>query len=144
MTPPWLFLISLLLGIALEFVFPTRLAEGSAGMIAGSLLIASGLAFVLWSGAVFKRMQTAIEPGSRPSMFATSGPYQWSRNPMYLGLAVIHFGIALIVNSVWLFLTTFMVLVALDRRIVPREEALLGEMYPEEYAKYRRRVRRWF
>lgn len=143
MTPPWLFLLSMVVGLALQFFLPVHVAEGSSGTIAGGLLTFAGLAFVLWSGAVFKKMNTSTRAGSKPSMFATSGPYQLSRNPMYLGLAIIHFGIALIVNSAWLLLATFVVLVALDRSIVPREEALLGEMYPEDYSKYRRRVRRW-
>lgn len=143
MTAPWLFLLSLITGLALQFAWPLSIAEGSSGLIAGFLLTLAGLGIVLWSARVFRKMEISAEPDSRPSTFATGGPYRQSRNPMYLGLAVMHFGLALIINSAWLLVATIGVLLALDRTVIPREEALLAEMYPEEYARYRRRVRRW-
>jgi protein-S-isoprenylcysteine O-methyltransferase Ste14 len=73
-----------------------------------------------------------------------SGPYRFSRNPDYIGQAVIYTGIALLVNSVWVLLAQLPVLFLIHYAIIAREERYLEARFGAEYARYCQCVRRWF
>ena len=85
-----------------------------------------------------------LAPWMPPQLLVTSGPYRWSRNPMYLCacLALVGWGMAfgsrIIVGYALVMAAIFHV------RIVWVEEAWLGKMFPEQWATYRQSVPRWF
>jgi protein-S-isoprenylcysteine O-methyltransferase Ste14 len=71
------------------------------------------------------------------------GPYRFSRNPDCIGQALICTGIALVMNSMWVLLALFPALLLVRYAVIAREERYLESLFGEEYASYRRRVRRW-
>jgi protein-S-isoprenylcysteine O-methyltransferase Ste14 len=73
----------------------------------------------------------------------TSGPFAWSRNPIYLGEASLIAGFGLLKGSLWLLIAaiTFVNLVTL--LAVIREEAHLAARFGEDWQAYVRKVRRW-
>ena len=73
----------------------------------------------------------------------TAGPYRLTRNPMYVSLAALYVGVSLFANSWWPLLLLPVVLLAVDRAVIAREERYLAGAFPAEYAAYRARVRRW-
>ncbi|UCD42477.1 MAG: isoprenylcysteine carboxylmethyltransferase family protein [Chloroflexota bacterium] len=108
------------------------------GYLLGLSLIGIGIVLSAW--AVLETGTTNIES---PDRLLTSGPYSFSRNPMYVGWGSLYLGVALIVNSVWiiaLFPLVFAVTHFLD---VIKEEQFLGEQFGEEYRDYQSRVRRY-
>jgi protein-S-isoprenylcysteine O-methyltransferase Ste14 len=73
----------------------------------------------------------------------TSGPYRLSRNPGYLGLALVYAGIAILSGALWALATLGPTLIVVDRGVILPEERYLSRRFGEEYSCYRRRTRRW-
>ena len=146
--PPFLFL----LGLGLAWLLETRVArihlvggEGSTRPLelAGLAILIAGLVLVLWGLYVFARVRTGIIPMRPATQIVEHGPYRFSRNPMYAGMATAYFGGALIINSGWAFVMLPLVMAALYQLVIKREERYLSSAFPTEYEDYRRRVRRW-
>ena len=109
-------------------------------------LLLCGVLLALPALALFVRARTTMHPRApeRSSRLVTGGVYRFSRNPMYLALALFLLAWALWLGNgaalVWpalfaAYLTRF--------QIVPEERALAAK-FGQEYAQYCRRVRRWF
>jgi protein-S-isoprenylcysteine O-methyltransferase Ste14 len=72
-----------------------------------------------------------------------SGPFRFSRNPIYLAFTLLQLGLAAWVNSLGLLLTLLPALALMMRVVIPREERYLEARFPTEYLAYKRAVRRW-
>jgi protein-S-isoprenylcysteine O-methyltransferase Ste14 len=72
----------------------------------------------------------------------TEGPFRYSRNPAYPGLAMIYAGIAVLRNALWAMLLLRLVLIVIHREMTRREERYLGRTFGEEYLAYKSRVSR--
>ncbi len=127
------------LGVILQFVFPKTIFQNQwIGYALGLLLIGIGIGLSAWS--VLEAGTTNIES---PNRLITSGPYAFSRNPMYIGWGSIYLGVALIVNSVWIIALFPLVITATHFMDVLKEEQLLKEQFGDEYLDYQSRVRRY-
>jgi protein-S-isoprenylcysteine O-methyltransferase Ste14 len=83
-------------------------------------------------------------PGDRPTTaIVRSGPYRFSRNPIYLAFSLLHLGVALWFNSLWLLVTLVPAVALMTFVVIPREERYLEARFPAEYLPYRAAVRRW-
>lgn len=112
---------------------------------AGSALIVLGIAIVAVSLWTFARAHTTPNPMQPKSAtrLVTSGIYTLSRNPMYVGDAVVLAGIAVWIGSVPSLLLVAPFVAWIDRFQIPAEESALAEIFGERYAAYAREVRRW-
>ena len=72
-----------------------------------------------------------------------NGPFQFTRNPLYLSLTLVYSGIALLVNAFWALLMLPFVLLVMRQGVIDREECYLERKFGEEYLRYKARVRRW-
>jgi len=103
------------------------------------------VAIALFLAAVrsFRRAGTPI-PGNRPTTAVVcTGPYRYSRNPIYLSFCLLQLGIALWVNDIWLLVTLIAAVLLMSLVVIPREEAFLEARFPSEYLPYKGSVRRW-
>jgi len=83
-------------------------------------------------------------PGNQPATaIVRTGPYRFSRNPIYLAFFALHLGLAISVNSLWLVATLVATVAILALVVVPREERYLTERFDREYLDYKASVRRW-
>lgn len=143
--PPVLFFVCLILGMFLQHVRPLPIAGYSfgAGIAVGTVALV--LAVVLAAGGIreMRRHGTPIEPGRIPARLVTSGPFRFSRNPLYVALLLVLAGIAIMGNSLWLAAGTGALFLLLDRLVVVREEAMIQKAFGPEYSNYAARVRRW-
>lgn len=103
-----------------------------------------GAALIAWGMVTFLRARTAIIPNHPASRIVESGPYRYTRNPMYMGFTVCYLGAALLLNSWWPFVFWPVCIVALTRLVIHREERYLAEAFGAEYEAYRQRVSRWW
>jgi protein-S-isoprenylcysteine O-methyltransferase Ste14 len=71
------------------------------------------------------------------------GPYRFSRNPIYLGMAALYVALTFLLGIMWALLFLPFVLVAIDRLIIAREEPYLERKFGQDYVEYTKRVRRW-
>jgi protein-S-isoprenylcysteine O-methyltransferase Ste14 len=128
----------LLLGVAVDFMFPRILIANSAIPFVLSIpLLLGGILIIL--GAVREAGSQEVD---EPTVLITSGPYAWSRNPMYVAWTLIYIGAICIINSVWLLLLLPVALV-LTHFVVLREEKKLEELFGDSYRDYRQNVRRY-
>jgi protein-S-isoprenylcysteine O-methyltransferase Ste14 len=107
------------------------------------LLILAGLVIAFWGLITFARAHTAIIPHKPASSLVDTGPYSFTRNPMYTGMTLLYLGIAVLLNSGWAFLLLPVVLFLLHRFVISREERYLSETFGDTYDAYRARVKRW-
>jgi protein-S-isoprenylcysteine O-methyltransferase Ste14 len=113
--------------------------------VAGVILIVVGLGVVQLAGVSFRRARTTVDP-TKPgaaSVLVVSGLYHFSRNPMYLGMALVLFGWAFFLLNALSIAFVALFVFYIDRfQIVPEERAL-SALFGTEYDSYRAGVRRW-
>ena len=91
----------------------------------------------------FKDVGTTVRPDRAASTLVFAGPYKISRNPMYLGLALVYLGITIAGQSVWALILLPVVLTVIQRRAIEPEEAFLKRRFGANYINYAAKVRRW-
>ncbi len=141
--PPVVYLLALLAGVGLNFLWPIRPLPGWWGVAAGILLIALGTAIMPSVVSRFRRAGTAFDPHKPASALITDGPYRFSRNPGYVALTLWYLGIGLVLNNAWILLLVIVPVFIMDRWAIPREEWHLEEKFGQEYVQYKARVPRW-
>ncbi|HTM25252.1 MAG TPA: isoprenylcysteine carboxylmethyltransferase family protein [Vicinamibacterales bacterium] len=142
---PWVFVLTYLIGVAVEFVRPSSIPPQAVSAIgaAGAVLFVAGAAIAGWSLVIFHSVRTTTVPGRMSSSLVTWGPYRFSRNPMYVGLVVAYLGEAGIMKHLWPVALLPLTIAYVNWIVIPVEEAKLAEVFREEYEQYRTGVRRW-
>jgi protein-S-isoprenylcysteine O-methyltransferase Ste14 len=143
--PPVYALACIVAGALLERFRPMPLGVSrfEAHFAGGLLLFLAGGLLAAWAVLVMTRHRTTVEPGRVPTSLVRSGPFRFSRNPIYLAFVVMCASIGVIIDSAWLLVVAALLLIVLDRLVIAREEVVIGGEFGEEYAAYRRQVRRW-
>jgi protein-S-isoprenylcysteine O-methyltransferase Ste14 len=143
--PPAIYLIALILSLGLNYFFPLTLnfLPRLPVVIAGVVLIAVAIFFIVPAFRAFRRAKTNPEPWKPTTAIVTSGIYGISRNPIYVGFTLLYLGAALLLNSLWTVLFLAPVLFVMHVGVIFREEEYLKNKFGEEYLNYQKRVRRW-
>ncbi|HLH50272.1 MAG TPA: isoprenylcysteine carboxylmethyltransferase family protein [Roseiarcus sp.] len=110
----------------------------------GAALVAIGVAFSAAAALLFRREGTELNPiSSANRKLVTSGPFQYTRNPMYLSLVVISLGAAIWIGAWPMFLAPLATFATANWVHIPFEEAKMRRQFGETYDAYARKVRRW-
>ena len=143
--PPLVYLGFLLIGPLTERVLPLRTfgLDRAVTLAAGALLFLAGAALVMAAVGLFKRAGTRPEPWTTSTSIVSDGVYRWTRNPMYLGMALIHAGLAFAMDSPVALLLLPAALLVIRTQVIAREERYLEAKFGEAYLAYKARVRRW-
>lgn len=141
--PPVLFLASILLGLSIQRLAPLGLIGGGLGGTLGLLLVVAGLSLVVLAARELFKARTTVRPDRGATALITNGPFRISRNPIYLGFALLQVGIALCSNNLWILLLLGINVVLLNRLVIAREERYLEAAFGKVYRDYSSRVRRW-
>jgi protein-S-isoprenylcysteine O-methyltransferase Ste14 len=107
------------------------------------LLLLPGLAITLIAASGFRRAKTGIVPFSQSTALVTGGIYRFTRNPMYLGMAVLLAGLALKLGSLGAWIPIPVLIAILQRQFVRNEEIFLTAIYGDAFRSYQENVRRW-
>jgi protein-S-isoprenylcysteine O-methyltransferase Ste14 len=142
---PWVYVIVYFVGVALEHAFPPGLSPETQEkfFVAGVVLFLLGCLVAGWGWTLFHRARTTTIPGRASTTLVTWGPYRFTRNPMYVGLALGYLGEAGLLKHVWPIPLLLVVLAYVNWLVIPIEEARLHEVFGAEYDAYKARVRRW-
>lgn len=109
----------------------------------GAPVLCGGMALAGWFFTTMRNAGTPLDPREPPTTLVEEGPFALTRNPGYLGLALLYAGISLVAGRRWSLLFLPGVLVTVDRGVIEREEEYLQERFGSRYALYRSRVHRW-
>ena len=141
--PPVVYLIAIVLGLVVHVLWPRHIVLWSLAASVGALLTLAAVALFIYAVRTFRAAGTPI-PGNRPTTaIVRTGPYRFSRNPIYLAFSLFQLGLALWVNSLSLLLTLIPAIALMSYVVIPREERYLEARFPSEYVSYKASVRRW-
>lgn len=141
--PPLIYMLGLLAGVGIEQIASTPKLPGPVALAAAGAGIAASI--VLDGGSLrrFTKAGTRAEPWKPSSALVTDGPYRFTRNPMYVGMACLYLGASLAFGYLWSAALLPVVLIVIDRYVIAREEAYLQRRFGKQYTAYRGKVRRW-
>ena len=137
------FLILLVLSVLLNLIFPVPAFLSQPSTYSGCLFIGLGFVLALWSRSLFLRNSTTLQSSEEPTSLVTSGPFRISRNPIYLGMAAILLGVAVLLGTLVTFAFPVLFVMLIGFLIIPGEERNLEKIFGEQYREYKKRVRRW-
>lgn len=142
--PPVLYIGAFLFGWAIHAVSPIWISPTAfvPRMVGGCLLVLSA-AFARWAFVTLRRWGTSASPKQPAQALATGGPFQWSRNPIYLAMTGLYLGLACLVNAFWPLILLVPLLLLMDWGVIRREEHYLAATFGETYTAYQSKVRRW-
>jgi protein-S-isoprenylcysteine O-methyltransferase Ste14 len=138
----WL-LVALAASFALDRWWPMVRLVHAPWKYLGYLPLAFGALMAITAAGAFRRAGTPLVPFEPSTALVTGGWFRMTRNPMYLGLTLILFGVALIDGTLGAFLPLPVFVAILHFRFVRGEEKFLEGIFGEDYLRYRLRVRRW-
>ena len=141
--PPLIFVLGLVLGIVSDVLLTDSDLLAAPAVAAGIVLVLGGLALQAGFLRMFQRAETAILPGRSADALVTDGPYRFTRNPGYVGMALTATGIALIADAPWAVLGVALAVVVVDRGVIVHEERYLEGRFGDDFLAYCARVRRW-
>jgi protein-S-isoprenylcysteine O-methyltransferase Ste14 len=131
------------LGRALDSLVGVTIFRSLLAVIAGWILLAAGFLLRVWATFHFYEHQMRVISLSPQNSLITSGPYQFSRNPLYLGGNVfIFFGASLLLGSPSALVLTAIHLPLVDL-MIKREEKQLARKFGEAWKRYKQQVGRW-
>ena len=141
--PPLIFLGGLAIGITLHWLKPLPFLPENVPLPLGVALIAISVLLVVTAIRAFIKAKTNIDVRKPTTSIVVTGPYRFTRNPIYLSMALLVLGIAVWMNESWILMALLPVLMLIRFGVIAREEAYLTEKFGAEYLEYKSKVRRW-
>ncbi|MDQ3571887.1 MAG: isoprenylcysteine carboxylmethyltransferase family protein [Actinomycetota bacterium] len=141
--PPLYFVAGFLASVGLEAAMPIDRPPLPITLLGAAIGIAGWLALDGAAMLSFIRARTSMIPMKPSSALVRTGPYRFTRNPMYVGMAALYLGLAFALGFIWPLIVLPLVLVAIDRLVIAKEEAYLARRFEQPYRDYMERVRRW-
>ena len=142
--PPIAWAVAVLAGLVLNWLPPLPFVPAAVptGWL-GAMVFAIALALFVWAIATITLAGSNVPTNLPTTTIVDTGPYRFTRNPIYLSMVLGLIGLAIALNSLWLLLTLVPFAVVIRYGVIAREEAYLERKFGDIYCNYRARVRRW-
>lgn len=141
--PPQIAFVALALGSLFHALAPASWRVIPAVPVVGILLLVAGVFVAVWAALLFRSKRTPILPTTLPTTLVTSGPFRFTRNPIYLGLLLILLSFVFLLGSLPMLTAPLFFLIVINFYYLPFEEAKMEKTFGESYLNYCQRVRRW-
>jgi protein-S-isoprenylcysteine O-methyltransferase Ste14 len=141
--PPVYFLMAVVVMILLNSFFPLAHWLEFPWKYFGIVLIILGFILSAGSFILFRRLGTQSHPGVKATVLVTKGPFRYTRNPMYLGLVAMLFGLAILLGSISPLIVIPIMIWILHVKFILREEKWMESWFGESYLEYKKKTRRW-
>lgn len=142
--PPLIYLGGLLIGLALNrWWWPCPIFATAGWRWSGLVLVVAGVALAVAGRRALLAAETNINPFKPTTSIVSSGPFGFTRNPLYLAMALMYLGLTLLANTWWCLPLLVPVLLLIHFGVVVREERYLERKFGDSYRDYRLRVRRY-
>ena len=142
--PPLAWGLAVIAGLALNWPVPLPFlpADLPAGWL-GAMVFVFALALVTWAIVTITRAGSNVPTNLPTTTIVASGPYRFTRNPIYLGMFLGLVGLAIAFDNLWLLMVLVPFALVVRYGVVAREEAYLERRFGDVYRGYRSHVRRW-
>jgi protein-S-isoprenylcysteine O-methyltransferase Ste14 len=134
---------SIITAVVLHYFFPIMTVISFPFNLLGLLIDGLGVYLAFQSVRLLISYNTTVEVGGNPSSLVMQYPYNYSRNPIYLGFLLITVGTAIVLSSLTAFLAPVIFYLVVNTVVIPFEEKRLQEVFGIGYEEYKRAVRRW-
>ena len=144
--PPLLLVAALLVGTALDRLVPLGLLAtlpGTLRLAVGGAIVIVALGLAVTAARHFRRLGTPVKPWQPTTRLVTDGVMGRLRNPMYVGMVLVTWGVALMAAGDWLVLAGVALAALLHWGVVVREEHYLEGRFGDDYRRYRGTVPRY-
>lgn len=138
-----MFGVPVAIGLIVHFAWDSSFLPDGIAIGVGAPLFALGVLLALWSVWTMMRHGEHPEPGRGTKTIVDSGPFRFSRNPIYVAFVMAAIGLGIGINSIPVLVSVPVGFAVLALWVVPAEERYLAAVLKDEYAAYRSRVRRW-
>jgi protein-S-isoprenylcysteine O-methyltransferase Ste14 len=139
--PPLMYAGVFLIALLLQWLAPLRIF-GRTFWPALALVIV-GVALAIWGRNTLVAAGTNVNPYRPATAIVDSGPYRFTRNPLYVSLALMYVGLTLVFDTWWGFILLAPLLIVMHFGVVRREERYLESKFGDGYRRYREKVRRY-
>ncbi len=141
--PPLVFLVASLIGLWWDSPWFAGRATGTLALMAGGVVALTGIALAISATIGHRRAGTSVEPWHPTTALVTGGIYRFTRNPIYLGMAVAQLGLAICGASLGAAIMIIPAVIVIQTQVIVREERYLERKFGQDYIDYKARVRRW-
>jgi protein-S-isoprenylcysteine O-methyltransferase Ste14 len=141
--PPKVASLFLAIGIMMNWIVPLHPFDFWTSFFGGLFLVTAGGILIGWAVNIFSEKGTNIRIDRPVTCVVTSGPYAITRNPIYLGGAILYAGIALLFDSGWALLLLIPLIAIIQKRVILPEEEYLEAKFGRPYLDYKAKVKRW-
>jgi len=140
--PPNYFYLAIILTVVFHFILPKFNYIQSPYNYLGVILIILGLWLTIWPWQIFKKHNTS-ERFVQSKALVTEGPYEFSRNPMYLGMTLVLLGLVIVIQNILSFIFPVLFFLVIHFMFVPYEEEKNEQDFGQKYLGYKNKVRKW-
>ena len=142
--PPLIHMVAIMAAVGIAALLPLALPPSglSVGLGFGLLILS-----LLIAGSAFRQFAHSgnpVPPNQPVNDLMDRGPFRFTRNPLYLALALLQAAIGLISGNAWVLITLLPALLVVRYYVIAREEAYLARRFGQDYLDYQARIRRWF
>jgi protein-S-isoprenylcysteine O-methyltransferase Ste14 len=141
--PPTYLFISIATMVLLNFLSPIYNFAPYPWNLLGIVPLVTGVALNLMADAAFKEVQTTVKPFEISTALITTGVFRMSRHPMYFGMALILFGIAILMGSLAPLIIIAIFAILMELVFVRTEEKMLEKQFGLAWTTYKNKVRKW-
>ena len=142
--PPLLYLVAMFIGSLLHVITSTTLYPDDYILsVLGGLVFVVSAVLARWAFLTMKTAGTSASPYESSQNLTASGPFKYSRNPIYVAMTGLYIGFALLINAIWPFVMLIPLLAIMQWGVIFREERYLYERFGKAYLNYKKNVRRW-
>ncbi len=141
--PPLLYGGAFVVVLVFRWFWPMAIFGHAVALWPGLALVVLGVGIAAWGRRTIKAAGTNVNPARPTTAIVASGPFRFSRNPLYLAVTLLYFGLTLVFNTWWGIVALVPLLIIMHRGVVLREECYLEQKFGETYRQYRSKVRRY-
>ncbi|NQV99097.1 MAG: isoprenylcysteine carboxylmethyltransferase family protein [Rhodospirillales bacterium] len=140
--PAWMGLAIIAMGI-IWYVVPGRQIIVPPYSYIGGVIFVVGLALAIYGKRQFDHAGTPVRPFTKTTAVVDTGPFRFSRNPMYLAMVIGLIGVAVLFGKVAPFVMVPLFILWIRAKFINHEEQLMEARFGHTYLDYKARVRRW-
>ena len=141
--PPILLLTHIFAAFLLNWLLPLPFAFPNILVWVGYPLILLGIGLAFSAAGQLMKVHTTLDPHGSVTEIVTTGPYRFSRNPIYLGFVCLFIGFPFIFRTYWGVVLSPVLMMSLYQLVIKPEEAYLEKKFGDVYISYKSRLRRW-